>query len=194
MTSEFSFHAQVTSETIKKGPVAYSARELARREVGPCVSSLVSALAQGFEKVQPRDRDTNAFSVLAGQAYELAAPVPDCEQAAREAGWMHVGRPKGWQPAKPPKSYGGPYYKTAEALCHFEDIEPVEHEVYEHWIVSGWLADKLISNGEKVDKNFAGLCVWARTRRNDVDIDNAIVEIAQENSGKRKRSVERRRS
>jgi hypothetical protein len=148
------------------------------------VTSLVFTLAQGFGEVQPGDRDTHALSVLAGQAYELAAPVPDYEQAATGAGWTRVGAPRGWQPAKLPEGYGGPFYKTAESLCHFEDLEPHEREVYEHWIVSDRLADKLISNGEKVDKDFAGLCVWARTRRDDVVADKVIVLIAQENAEK----------
>jgi len=36
-------------------------------------------------------------------------------------------------------------------------IDPYEWEIYEHWAVSQWLADKLIAQDERVDTDFAGL-------------------------------------
>ena len=36
-------------------------------------------------------------------------------------------------------------------------------EALEHWIVSGWLADKLEEYGELITKDFLGLTIWGRT-------------------------------
>lgn len=54
-------------------------------------------------------------------------------------------------------------YSDWRELCNEQDIEPYDREVFEHWAVTDWFADQLIKHGEKVDKDFAGLCVWART-------------------------------
>ena len=43
-----------------------------------------------------------------------------------------------------------------------EDEEDEYEEVFEHWIVSDWLADKLIAKGETVVKDFHGLTIWGR--------------------------------
>ena len=42
------------------------------------------------------------------------------------------------------------------------DIEPTQREVFEHWIVSDWLADRLEEHGERVLRDFFGLTVWGR--------------------------------
>lgn len=53
--------------------------------------------------------------------------------------------------------------------------------MFEHWIVSDWLADKLAAQGEKVDKDFAGLTIWARTTTGQaVYCDGVIERIAAE--------------
>jgi len=52
----------------------------------------------------------------------------------------------------------------------------------EHWIVSDWLAEKLIEKGEIIDTDFAGLAVWARTTTGQViESDEIILKIAEEN-------------
>jgi hypothetical protein len=67
---------------------------------------------------------------------------------------------------------------AARDACEIDDIEPHEREVYEHWIVSDWLADKLAEKGERVDKDFAGMTVWARTTTGQaISIDSVIEEI-----------------
>lgn len=59
--------------------------------------------------------------------------------------------------------------------------EPYEWEVFEHWAVSSWLADKLEAQGEKVDRDFAGLNVWARTTTGQgIANDSCILAIAKE--------------
>jgi hypothetical protein len=142
--------------------------QLVSREVGHCVSSLVSTLA-GSD--YPHGADD--LGSLMDQAQELAAPVPDYESAAVEDGWSrdphtgdfhhkehgHVIETAGWQ-----------------GICEGWDIEPYDREVFEHWIVSDWLADELIKHGEKVDKDFAGLCVWARTTSGQAIYADSVIE------------------
>ena len=66
-------------------------------------------------------------------------------------------------------------------LCSAEDIEPYETEVFEHWIVSDWLADKLIAKGETVVKDYMGLTIWGRTTSGQaISLDYVIQQIYQE--------------
>jgi hypothetical protein len=51
-------------------------------------------------------------------------------------------------------------------------------DIYEHWIVTDWLADKLIETGENVKKDFFGLTVWGRcTTGQAIYCDGVIEEI-----------------
>jgi len=152
-----------------------TADDLVRREVFYCVSSLVSTLAQGSGAIIG-DRD---LSSLTEQAFELACPVDDYERAARQEGWKTADMTPGMlinettygesQPAEA-------FYGTWEELCERFDIEPYQREVFEHWIVSDWLADKLAEHGEKVDKDFAGLTVWARTTTGQGIASDSVIE------------------
>lgn len=179
------------------------AASLVSREVHLCVSSLVYTLATcGHDRhtikserhVVSTTRDSEAaLGDMLDQAFELAAPVPDYESAAREAGWQFSGiAPEGagfqqfWNPADPSLDF---WESTArheeplawEDLCNEFDIEPYENEVYEHWAVSDWLADKLEAKGEKIDRDFVGLTVWARTTTGQaISMDAVIEEIARE--------------
>jgi len=59
-----------------------------------------------------------------------------------------------------------------------------ERDVFEHWTVSEWLAEKLIEKGEFVGTDFYGLSVWGRTTTGQsVKMDGVIQEIADELSG-----------
>lgn len=156
---------------------------MVRREVGHCVSSLVATLANAAHSVAGSDRDAvRDLQDLSEQAFELCRGVPDYEEAAIQEGWTGPHKDK----------FGATYFENKteseqnqtwcaadwEALCRDFDIEPYESEVYEHWIVSGWLADKLEAAGERVDKDFVGLCVWGRTCTGQgIAMDRVICEI-----------------
>ncbi len=142
-----------------------TADDLVRREVHYCVSALVSTLANAYgAPTNNPDADQ-----LIEQAMDLTASVPDFEEAAFQAGWrerdiVNRGLDRAWaHEADGPE--GGVIYETARAVCECEELdwEDYNREVYEHWIVSDWLAEKLAAKGEKVDTDFAGLTVWART-------------------------------
>ena len=55
------------------------------------------------------------------------------------------------------------------AICEWFEIyrggslSDYRSEIFEHWIVSSWLADKLEAKGETVVRDFYGLTVWGRT-------------------------------
>jgi len=80
----------------------------------------------------------------------------DYEEAATQAG--HYGKADDGQFYW---ALEGQYIKadaklvTAEGFCVAHDIDSIDSVVYEHWAVSGWLAEKLIAQGEKVDTDFA---------------------------------------
>lgn len=59
-------------------------------------------------------------------------------------------------------------------------IEPHEQEPLEFWIVTDWLARKLEHFGEKVDRDFEGVAVWARTTSGQaIKLDGVIEKIAE---------------
>jgi len=148
------------------------------REVHYCVSSLVSTLAMGMHAVT-RNTDMGAvLSDLTEQAMELASPIPDYEEAAIQAGWEDVTTSDFPDCTQFHDTTDGQKWVCSgwQALCEEFDIDPVDREVYEHWIVSDWLADELAEKGEKVNKDFAGLTIWARTTTGQGISSDAIIE------------------
>lgn len=157
-----------------------AASDLVSREVLCCMSSMVSTLASGFSG----DGSGSDLQNLAEQAYDIAAPTLDYEGAAREAGFKVVGPAAGafnWR-GNGIKGQGfGAAERAWEACCEENDIEPHEIEVFEHWAVSQWLGDMLQAKGERVDDDFAGLVVWARTTTGQaISMDAVIQEITRE--------------
>lgn len=62
-----------------------------------------------------------------------------------------------------------------------EEGEEVAREVYEHWIVSPWLAEELAKRGERIEMDFFGLAVWGRTTTGQgIAMDSVIREIVSE--------------
>ena len=147
------------------------------------MSSMVSTLASGYDLIdRVRGSHHRELGELAEQAFELACPIPDYEEAALQEGWTGPHKDK----------YGATFFKNAteseqnqtwcakdwESLCGDFEIEPYDRDVFEHWAVSSWLAEKLIEQGEKVDTDFAGLNVWARTTTGQgISCDGVIERI-----------------
>jgi hypothetical protein len=160
-----------------------SIKDMVSREVNVCLSALVSTLAGGYGQAIGADSRGNGrlrdLEGLCEQAFELASPVPDYEEAAIQAGWTGPHKDQ----------FGATYFEdeTAEqsvtwccanweALCRDQDIEPHDREVFEHWAVSSWLAEKLAAYGEKVDTDFAGMNVWARTTTGQAIHADSVIE------------------
>lgn len=171
-----------------EAPTQDDLQQLARREVHYCVSTLVATLANGYGALTRNDpadlRD------LCERAAKLAAPVPDYEEAAIQEGWTVRQRDDGaWTFEKKSAPYDdsetwGWFAVEQDAWqksCNQNNIEPYDREVYEHWIVSDWLACELEAHGEKVDRDFAGMTVWARTTTGQaIFMDSVIAEIWRE--------------
>lgn len=65
-----------------------------------------------------------------------------------------------------------------EWVCREYDLDPEYSEVYEHWIVSEWLARKLKAKGYPTAE-VAGLTIWGRgTTGQAISMDEVIQEIA----------------
>lgn len=163
-------------------------QQIVQAEVCACASYLVSTLAAGAEECA--DKDLNA---LAYQALELAAPIEDWEEAAIQAGWeagsdnrFPISRNRTAIEQAERADNDGPciYADDFEDACRHDNLDPIQREVFEHWIVTDWFADCLIEQGEKVDKDFAGLCVWARTTTGQAIYADSVVEhIARAHCG-----------
>lgn len=156
------------------------AARLVQNEVLCCVSSLVHTLATNCAYVTCNSDADRDMCNLAEQAQELAFPIDDWEEAARDAGWIpeieHNGEDDGVRSADREN-----WAEDWRGACEQDGLEPYQREVFEHWAVSTWLADKLIERGEKVDTGFAGLNVWARTTTGQaISIDHVIEEITRE--------------
>lgn len=135
------------------------AEQLVRNEVYVCLSGLVSTLAkEGWTSVEHSD-----LADLCEQAFDLCTPLPDYEEAARDDGWelVEVLSDRGLRFVH--KDGRENLNVTWGELCDEQDIDPHEREIFEHWSVSSLLANDLIELGERVDTDFAGLCVWGRT-------------------------------
>jgi len=69
-----------------------------------------------------------------------------------------------------------------EEACDIDRIEPYEPEVFEHWIVSRYLADRLEEKGERIIRDFLGFdAIWCRTTTGQaISMDGVIEEIHRE--------------
>ncbi len=153
-------------------------QDMVQQEVLCCMSHIVSTVAGGYGQFETSDQRRNpqvrALSDLTEQAFELCSPIPDYEEAAIQAGWsvkdnafVHADL---WNntAADEPNAW--------EALCQAESIEPYDCEVFEHWAITDWFAGKLEAAGEKVDKDFGNLCIWARTTTGQGIASDGVVE------------------
>lgn len=156
-----------------------TADDIVRTEVIYCVSYLVSTLAGGCAAITNDRNDMRDICDLCEQAQDLAAPIDDWQEAAEQAGWEYAPE------FEPQHIYrdttDGQTWAAADwqTLCDDHGIDPYQWDVFEHWIVTDWLADKLEAQGEKVDRDFAGMIVWARTTTGQgIAMDSVLQHIA----------------
>lgn len=166
--------------------IEQACERIVRQEVLCCVSGVVNTLAKGG--AQSIQNGTSELLELCDKAMYLMVPVEDWEEAATQAGWKHGGDNQGfWYDGGAYESWKAALsdsdsvtYMTADELCRCEDIEPYEWEIFEHWAVTQWFADALIEQGERVDTDFEGLCVWARTTTGQgIAMDSVIRRVVE---------------
>jgi hypothetical protein len=151
----------MTDETIEQ-----RAERLVRNEVYANLGAIVCRLAE-------KEDD---------QAVELCIGQPDYESAAIDAGWRY-NVSKFTETASYIDAEGVAHldYDGWQELCEDNRIEPYDREVFEHWSVSNWLAARLEAYGEKVDTDFYGHNVWARTTTGQsITMDGVIQDIARD--------------
>lgn len=160
--------------------------DIVRAEVLCCMSSLVSTLASGYGMHRLQFLD---LGELCDRAGDLASPIDDWEESAIQAGWSEgsdrfpFARNRTADERETAEANGDnspcEYADSWQAACDFDNLEPYQREVFEHWAITDWLADALIAEGEKVDKNFGGLCIWARTTTGQmISMDGILQRVA----------------
>ena len=74
--------------------------------------------------------------------------------------------------------------EEVEDYCHDHGLSISSGEIYEHWVVSDWLADKLETHGELIVRDFHGLTIWGRpTTGQMIAMDGVIQDIAKSVGG-----------
>lgn len=164
---------------------------LVDREVVYCVSSLVYQLAQGYGHNLPGD-----LGELAEEAFEVSTPIEDYEEPVEwhlrnemtRAELAELLENASFQVydhedhATLATAYLG-HLRDEDELQQFageHNIEPDQREIFEHWIVSKWLADKLRERGERIGE-VAGMTVWGRpTTGQAISMDEVIRDIVRE--------------
>jgi hypothetical protein len=137
--------------------------QFVRAHVTLCLSSLVATLAMGAHAVTSNTDMGRNLGDLVEQAGELCVPVDDYEEAAIQDGWKHVETRAGICMVFHHSDGRISDNTNWESLCGEWSIDPYQWEVYEHWVISDRLAELLEAEGERVDRDFAGLTVWGRT-------------------------------
>ena len=132
---------------------------LVGREVIYCASSLVYELGQK-------------------EGIYLFDEFPDLYQGGPSYGLWTCGECNhDWQGE--PEVETGATCSKCNSLITEDDFEPEEyHEIFEHWIVSEWLASRLEEQGESVERDFYGLTIWGRAAYGQaISLDGVIRQI-----------------
>ena len=71
--------------------------------------------------------------------------------------------------------------ESLQEFCAVNHVDPEQNEIYEHWIVSEWLANRLEDRGEVIERDFYGLTIWGRACTGQaILLDNVICSIYDE--------------
>jgi hypothetical protein len=174
------------------------ATRLVEREVIYCVSSLIHTLQQrewdGSDGIDADDLTDLASRMPGSDEYREAARSIDggvLGVVSDDSGHRYVWTPDEATETGDPDliEYGDGYDDTElgawrAGFDHIGADLPDGSEVYEHWIVSTYLAGKLREHGETVVDDVAGLTVWGRcTTGQAISMDYVIQQIAVEMYG-----------
>lgn len=137
---------------------------LVEREVIQCLSSLVSHFAQNPESLEGSDYsyDDDILPLLECREDASGWTIEECRDFLREHG--------GDEPE------GDDVDDWREKAQESANDNP--REVFEHWSVSSFLADKLREQGESVGELF-DMHIWGRTTTGQaISMDSVIFQIA----------------
>lgn len=182
-----------------------AADRLVQNEVCYCVSGLIYALREVYERLDDSDEYVELTSGRSDYEEAVRAFVMDdadlyqLEEIAENFGYwsdvLHtVGAPEGLEnvsawlesradsdtPHNQIRRLVFDFIDDYPAVCNDYGLEPEYLDIYEHWLVTGWLADKLQARGEVVEE-YLGLTIWGRaTTGQAISMDYVIQDIAKE--------------
>lgn len=175
------FSWQICSQINTMTTTNISIQDLVQREVIYCVSSLIHTLTQEHKLEEeiaielwtgPVDFDSALYEINQDGSY------------VEEQNGLWGLYDNGEGAENPIVDYE---YETREELIEYYfddmgwDLEQHRSEIFEHYIVTNWLANKLEALGETVVRNFYGLTIWARATTGQlIQSDWVIQEIYQE--------------
>ena len=140
------------------------------------VSSLIATMAEGYGAAIDTGRHGTLQPTIE-QAFELCSPIQDWESAAMEGGWSYDAKDRRYEHVSGRfMCLGKGSDVSFESLCELEGIDPHEREIFEHWFVTPWLAERLEAKGERIDRDFAGHCVWGRTTTGQGPANDSVIE------------------
>lgn len=146
---------------------------IVQRHVLCDVSSLVAILNEA-----DYEHGADRLGSLMDRAEHLAEGIGHYEAAARSAGWA-----EGTQIHRMDQDHEILVADSWKDACEQDELKVPETDIHQFWSVTPWLATKLLTKGEKVDRRFAGLNVWARTEANAfLTEDKVIIAIAEAGS------------
>ena len=152
--------------------------QMVEQEVLLCASTLVYDITQGLRCSEEDDElwtpviSDDAYIECAEDDGAIFEQLPDKNWTAQHEDQRGEGR--------------GPFKtKTQAAIdyCSEQLLAPQEYagDVFEHWAVTGWFADKLEAAGERVVRDWHGLTIWARTNTGQqISVDYVIKKIYEE--------------
>lgn len=160
---------------------------IVRNNVIHCASSMVSTILQAPETWRALEIDED-------EAYSLAEMEDFEEPAAQHIADMDIDDLRDYLKSREVETAEDAPIENLRRLalaelaehgardfCDDFSIEPDRAEVYEHWIVSSWLADKLEDRGYPVVRDFLGFTIWGRpTTGQAISLDSVILQIADE--------------
>lgn len=135
-------------------------QELVAREVYYCVSPLIHELIKNEKYMD------DLMPVLCQDGWESALTDNGYESFIDKFGVAC------WKDTKDGATFAG----SAQDACEFWGIEPQQIEAFEHWIISGWLADKLEAEGEMILRDFLGLIIWGRSTTGQAIYADYVIE------------------
>ncbi|SER27220.1 hypothetical protein SAMN05216548_11451 [Faunimonas pinastri] len=143
-----------------------SVEQMVRAHTLADVSDLMLALAQGDDLVDintHRVTDRIELARLCNRAMKFAGFPQAYEKAARSCGWL-VDDGLFVHHQQETAASASPTDETGwEDLCLEYGIDLNDADTSECWVVTDWLAYHLEQRGERIDFDFGGLTLWART-------------------------------
>lgn len=151
--------ASLTVEDESNPLLQEASRRIVESELGACASHLIQRL---FDIETDEDVTNDLCS------------IDDWEEPATDNGATYDEDEDVWT------DEDGEIYDSAEEFCRQHGHDPYEVVIFEYWIVSDWLSNRLQERGEKVVEVY-GLPIWCRTMTGQVVyIDICMMSIAKQ--------------